>query len=145
MPKTKKHPMEIISNGSKWGGEAPDPIDDLYERLKTETLGPHWHPFLSTEKGQHQALGNFHALSAVFNVRGTKEEMAPLVRAIRNAMERPEYLGAVADLLHGPVIWPNEVNHRALLKKWLDRRTVKAWPDLGSPSGDRGPSQDRQQ
>ena len=30
----------IESNGSKWGGEAPDPIERLLERLQTETLDP---------------------------------------------------------------------------------------------------------
>jgi hypothetical protein len=32
----------IQHNGSKWAGDAPDPIEKLYDRLQSDTLDPRW-------------------------------------------------------------------------------------------------------
>jgi hypothetical protein len=37
---TTEYKTIITSNGSKWAGDPPDPIEKLYDRLKTETLDP---------------------------------------------------------------------------------------------------------
>jgi hypothetical protein len=39
---TKEYKTIIESNGSKWAGDPPDPIEKLYDRLQSDTLDPRW-------------------------------------------------------------------------------------------------------
>ena len=90
--------MQIISNGSKWSGEAPDPIETLLEVLATEILDPTFElhsGFIHKEGSMTRAFGNFRHVSHVFNVVGTTAEMAPIVAAIDKAMQNPDYLRCV--------------------------------------------------
>lgn len=93
---------EIISNGSKWAGEAPDPIEDLIERLKEHPL--HWaicrygvmtreHRFAGhTMPATWRFHGNFLTISAVFQVCTTDRELArTLARLILANTRRPDY------------------------------------------------------
>lgn len=70
----KKFTTRIISNGSKWAGESPDPIEALFQRLQEHALDPRFEAcgdflFNDEEKGFVHAWGNFYELSAVFDVR----------------------------------------------------------------------------
>lgn len=91
--------IEIISNGSKWAGEPPDPIEHLFEALRTETLDPVFENYggffwYDRETGLATAWGNFLAVSHVFQIEGTLAEMRPLALALKVARHRPEYLHA---------------------------------------------------
>lgn len=94
--------MTIEANGSKWAGEAPDPIEVLMERLGAEVLDPRFEQygnFVRREKdGTYTAWGNFLTYSHVFNIKGTREEIEPLRRAIRKNQRTPEYRAALAAL-----------------------------------------------
>lgn len=62
--------IDIKQNGSKWAGEAPDPIEGFKERLKTATLDPYWAPFASSEPdGSIRLSGNFWDYSHGFDTR----------------------------------------------------------------------------
>jgi hypothetical protein len=88
--------MQITSNGSKWAGEAPDPVEKLIEVLKTEVLDPRFarygNFFYQSGPDTFNAFGNFLTRSHGFNITGTLEEMLPLARALKAARQRPEYL-----------------------------------------------------
>ncbi len=98
----KHSTLHIISNGSKWAGEAPDTIDKLLEVLKTETLDPIFAThgsFVSYGLGDMVTVfGNFLTVSHVFNIRGSRKEMQPLECAIYEAMKRPEYIEAAKQM-----------------------------------------------
>lgn len=88
--------MNVISNGSKWAGEAPDTVEKLIEVLKTETLNPlfeQYGNFVTKETGGTlHIFGNFCTVSHVFNMRGTAKELRPVLTAIAAARRRPEYI-----------------------------------------------------
>jgi hypothetical protein len=60
----------IISNGSKWSGEKPDPLDVLIDVLKDNPLTPHFAPFYEagSVEGEVQFFGNFETISHVFQI-----------------------------------------------------------------------------
>lgn len=63
--------METIihSNGSKWAGQDPDPLELTIERLKTLTLVDSLYPYcFNSRKGFIQFFGNFVEESAVFDI-----------------------------------------------------------------------------
>ncbi len=68
----------IHSNGSKWAGQAPDPIELLEERLRTETLDPTFEDygcFVSEREGMTRFWGNFLTVSAVFQIDTDEPEL----------------------------------------------------------------------
>ena len=99
----------IVSNGSKWMGEAADPIETLLEVLDREPLdhtferygnfimpltaatllAPHRHPELL---GLTEFWGNFARVSHVFCIRTDDPALiATLTAAIRRNQEREDY------------------------------------------------------
>ena len=86
----------IISNGSKWAGEAPDTIEELIKVLDNHDLDLArfaLHGFLDFmdsngytardyEKHNVRIFGNFLTVSHVFNVEGVYESLRPLIEAI---------------------------------------------------------------
>lgn len=105
--------MKVIANGSKWNGQPEDPIERLYEVLKTHPLDPRsgggpegeffFEPvYLDRSKqpppGTHMAHGNFFDLAHVFRIEGTAEEMEPLRLAIEANTASPEYASAYAQV-----------------------------------------------
>lgn len=87
--------MEILSNGSTWGGEGPQPIETLFARLQTNVLDPRFEKYgnfiMRDREGQITVWGNFLDYSHVFDVRGTAEELAPLIKAIRAHKRTAKY------------------------------------------------------
>jgi hypothetical protein len=85
--------MHIQSNGSKWAGESPDPVGKLLDLLEREPLDPRFGKFISRDPSGAtvRVFGNFAHLSHVFQISGTREEMAPLVASIQRAMRRKAY------------------------------------------------------
>lgn len=79
--------MKILSNGSKWAGEAPDSVEKLIDVLGHHKLESIWKRngqyFNKIGDNEFQAFGNFANLSHVFNIRGSLEELRPLVKAIK--------------------------------------------------------------
>lgn len=63
---------QITSNGSKWCGEAPDTIEDLFHTLQTETLHPMFERFGNfveeAPSGLVRFWGNFATVSHVFQI-----------------------------------------------------------------------------
>lgn len=86
----------INSNGSKWAGEPPDPIDALFERLRVNTLSRVHSPFIygaQRDADYVMFAGNFLDISAVFSIETDDQDLIErLSRAIRSNMQRPEYL-----------------------------------------------------
>ena len=83
--------MKIISNGSNWAGEQPDSVEILLDVFKSHKLREHFARIendayfkrqlnLSTE---FRVSGNFEDISHVFDIRGTLEEMRPLMKAFK--------------------------------------------------------------
>ena len=79
--------MEIVSNGSKWAGEAPDSVEQLIDVLGHHKLESLWKRnrgfFEKIGDDEFRAFGNFTDLSHVFDIRGSLEELRPLARAIK--------------------------------------------------------------
>jgi len=82
--------MKIKSNGSKWFGEPPDPIEKLSELLESRILDPDYN-WIETKDGTTAIGGNFLCLSHAFHVEGTQEEMAPLVEAMERNRKSDGY------------------------------------------------------
>lgn len=76
--------MNIISNGSHFAGSGPDSAEDLLRVLSTDTLDPRFEKYgnFVFDDGQ-RVWGNFLSVSHVFEIEGTKEELEPIVAAIR--------------------------------------------------------------
>lgn len=95
--------MRIESNGSKWGGEAPDPPEALIERLKTNTLDPmfedHGNFVTMGPNNEVELFGNFFDHSHVFRIFGEWEELLEYIKAIRANQETQAYKDALALLL----------------------------------------------
>ena len=91
--------MRIISNGSKWAGEAPDSLETLVEVLRTETLDPRFEErgsFVTrTGSGTVRIFGNFLTVSHVFNIEGTEQELADAINAIEANKRSEGYLRAL--------------------------------------------------
>lgn len=89
--------MNIISNGSKWAGEAPDSLEKLIEVLGVETLDPiheDFGNFVQVDGDSVHVFGNFCTRSHVFNIRGTVDELRHVIDAIDAAKKRPDYIKA---------------------------------------------------
>jgi hypothetical protein len=96
----------IQSNGSKWAGDEPDSIDQLFEVLASHVLDrrfecPLGHAFISVcQASERWAIpgttrfhGNFLTLSHVFSIDTDEPELvARLTAAIEANMARPDYL-----------------------------------------------------
>lgn len=87
----------IISNGSKWMGESPDPIKALEKRLKEIPLNRTFEEYgnfayKSRETGLFHIWGNFLSVSAVFNIETTDTNLfGRLKKLIRANQKRPDY------------------------------------------------------
>lgn len=97
--------ITIHSNGSKWAGDSPDPIESLFDRLAnhpldarmyrdgvfwTENELPHW------TNGVVRFHGNFLELSAVFSIDTDELDLIERLKAaIKANQRRPDYLAAV--------------------------------------------------
>ena len=105
--------VEIISNGSKWAGEEPDPLEQLRERLESCTLDPRFEAYgnfaheeddadflarFPQYAGTWHLFGNFYDYSHVFCIRGPLDELAPIVDAIRANQGTPAYAQAKAEI-----------------------------------------------
>lgn len=73
---------EIISNGSKFAGQDPDTLEDLYTMLKTYALDPDFEQygnFFHYTTGKHFEVyhfhGNFACISHVFDIRTDDPEV----------------------------------------------------------------------
>lgn len=95
----------IISNGSKWRGEAPDPIETLFERLAEHTLDPRWCKYgdggfaQNLGDGMIKIWGNFWHISAVFDIDTNDGELiARLFTAIRANCATEEFRAAARSL-----------------------------------------------
>lgn len=85
-------------NGSKWAGEAPDPIELLLERLATYTLTPSLAGY-GTQSAYDPTLthffGNFVEVSAGFGICTDDPDLiASLNRLIRANVQTPAYKDA---------------------------------------------------
>lgn len=92
--------LTIITNGSPDQWRQPDPLDSLFERLRTETLDPEPAEregplFTRLPNYSFRAWGRFLGVGADFDVRGPLEEMRPLGRALKAAQKTPAYLSAL--------------------------------------------------
>ena len=90
----------IISNGSKWAGEAPDIIDDLLEVLASQPLDRRFEMsgnFIEPFNGETRFWGNFLTVSHVFNIDTDEPDVIKrLTAAIRENQQRPDYLAQSA-------------------------------------------------
>lgn len=73
----------VRSNGSKWAGEAPDPVRDLLERLRSEVLTRAYNAEETMPNGAARFTGNFLHVAAVFDVETTDPAT---IAALRDAM-----------------------------------------------------------
>ena len=98
--------MEIIANGSKWGGEDPDTLEILIDTLKKHDLDVKQgcmtgfmsfddntpkeskNSFIDLDDENITISGNFMHLSHVFNIRGTYRELDELRCAIEDNIKR---------------------------------------------------------
>ena len=77
--------MIILSNGSKWLGQEPDTVEDLLVVMQNHELED-WSSFDLVTKEPHKefrAFGNFIAVSHVFRIDGSLDEMLPIARAMK--------------------------------------------------------------
>jgi hypothetical protein len=96
---TGAQPPDILTNGSKWSGEQQDDFETLIATINATEyiLDPHFDLYGNgqigggfiaidknwpSEEGRVTAFGNFQNLSHVFNLKGTVEQMKPLINAI---------------------------------------------------------------
>lgn len=90
---------QITSNGCKWHGESPDPIEKLIEVLGENTLDPRFEQcgdfVIPQEYGRVRFFGNFLGLSHVFNITTDDSEIIDqLTVAIRTNQASEEYQAA---------------------------------------------------
>jgi hypothetical protein len=93
--------LNIISNGSKWGGELPDSIEALFDRLKTNTLDPTFEAygnFVETDKGVTGFFGNFYDYSHVFQIETTDKA---LIKRLTDAIRANQQTKGYADARKG--------------------------------------------
>ena len=93
---------EIISNGSKTLGQAPDSINQLLGVLTSETLNPMFEEygnFAYIHENKTTFFGNLHSVSHGFNIRSTdKKIIAKLTKAIRANQKTDAYKKARAQM-----------------------------------------------
>ena len=90
--------LRVMSNGSKFAGQLPDPVEKLIEVLGKEPLDPTVEgrgSFIDRRRnaaGTVRFFGNFARRAHVFNIRTDDPAMiAALTRAIRDNQATPEY------------------------------------------------------
>jgi len=87
----------IISNGSKWAGEAPDSVEDLLKVLEDNALDPRFEDFGNfvyepDSNGVTRFFGNFFSLSHVFNLDTDEPEtIKALTEAIKKNQDSEAY------------------------------------------------------
>ena len=84
----------IISNGSRWAGQAPGDLDELLGVLAKHPLSARYAPFIHVSEigGSTQFFGNFATVSHVFNIdTNDPETIAKLTEAITKNQQRPDY------------------------------------------------------
>lgn len=84
----------VVSNGSRWAGQAPLEIDALLKVLKEHPLNALHAPFIveSEIEPSIQFHGNFVTVSHVFNIHTNDAELiATLTDAIKENMQRADY------------------------------------------------------
>lgn len=80
---------EIISNGSKWYGEAPDSLEVLHVTLAKYRLEPWSHWTYYPDAKTYVFHGNFIDISHVFNITSDDPEIIEqLQTAIKLNLER---------------------------------------------------------
>lgn len=79
--------VQVISNGSKWLGESPDPIECWFARLEQHPLR---FASICFERGQYHFLGNFLEVSAVFRF-STRNGAAALDMALAISANRGRF------------------------------------------------------
>ncbi len=93
--------LTIHSNGSKWYGEAPDPVEVLLDALGKHTLDPSFEDygnFVFQEEGRWWVFGNFLERSHVFRISTEDHaEVAEVEAAIRAKQATPVYQAARED------------------------------------------------
>ena len=100
--------IRINSNGSKWLGQEPDSIEDLFAVLAEYMLNPMFedygnfimalYPKLPSQKGVVRFWGNFLTVSHVFSIDTDEPELIEnLTKAIRLNQERPDYRKFIED------------------------------------------------
>ena len=106
----------ILSNGSKWAGQAPDTVDDLLDVLQKYALDRTFEKYgnfitrkpkykqefyaeLGTDPDKtYNFFGNFRSLSHVFNIVTDDPEIVKKLRAaIRKNQKRADYLRQSTD------------------------------------------------
>ena len=87
--------ITIHTNGSKWAGEQPDPLEKLFEVLKNHTLEPDLEDcgnFVHEKLRSVHFLGNFFDISHAFDIETDEPElMEKLFAAIRANKNTEEY------------------------------------------------------
>lgn len=76
---------EIISNGSRWMGQANATLPELLTVMAEHKIDPHWHDLLSGNvpgrPGFVSYLGNFATLSHVFHIVTDDPEVCATMNA----------------------------------------------------------------
>ncbi len=85
--------IDIISNGSKWLGQAPDTIEKLFHTLKNYPLDRHFDYYShKLVNGQISFHGNFANVSHVFHINTDEKWLInKLRRLIRFNKKRSDY------------------------------------------------------
>lgn len=98
--------VTIHSNGSRWAGEKPAPLSELFEALDDHVLDPTFERYgnfvYELPDGATRFWGNFTELSHVFEIDVEDDEMIvyALTEAIRANQRTPRYRELWAEM-HG--------------------------------------------
>lgn len=84
--------------GSKFAGSEPNTVEQLLQVLLEEPLNPKFEEYgnfvLDAGDGIAHVWGNFFNYSHVFSIKGTPDEVRPLVEAIRANQKTQAYRDA---------------------------------------------------
>ncbi len=127
--------LVINSNGSKWAGESPDPLEAFEERLGKHTLCPQrlsisparsWKdnsPIHPDSPDCVRFSGNFHDLSAVFSIDTDEPAIIARLTALINAnMATPEFKAAQEDELKRLAYWEERDREKEVARKAARQR-----------------------
>lgn len=126
--------MKVHSNGSHWYGESPDDIPTLLGVLATHPLRSDFEDYgnfvIESDEvlppGIVRVWGNFEDRSHVFQIDGTREELAEVIAAIRANQATPAYQAARADRLE------SERKSREIAEKKERDRRAKIDPEVAA-------------
>lgn len=100
-PAVKRAMTRILSNGSKWAAQEPDPIEKLVELLQKEPLHPSFEKvggFVRQYPAMTVFYGNFYRLSHAFSIETDDKELsAKLLSGIMENVWSDEYQKARAE------------------------------------------------